>query len=104
MESPRVEVVKEAAQLAQTRNRCQSLATIAATAKRAKAARRARPRVDLGAIQRQAIADAPGLVDQLRSAARWEVELVFGARPALLYVQERIAATRAPTAARRGNA
>jgi hypothetical protein len=42
----------------------------------------------------------PDLIRQLRAGAKTEVELVFEARPALVYVQERIAATRQQKAAR----
>jgi hypothetical protein len=86
----------EAAQLAQVRNRCEALVRTVAAAKRPSAsARKVRARIDPAAIRPQAAAAAPPLVDQLRAAARFEVELVFGARPGLLYVQQRIAATKA---------
>ena len=47
-----------------------------------------------GASAHAARATVADLVAQLVAGARAEVELVFGARPGLIYVQQRIAATR----------
>jgi hypothetical protein len=90
----------ETAQLARTRNRCETLVQsfmLSRPPERGRGKRREHsPTIDRVAIAREAEAALPDLVAQLRSAARLEVELVFTARPGLLYVQQRIAATRVP--------
>jgi hypothetical protein len=80
------------AHLASVRSRCETLATIGSQQPR----RRGRMAlgVDRAAIASAAGAEAPDLVARLLAGARAEVELVFGARPGLIYVQERIAATK----------
>jgi hypothetical protein len=81
----------EAEHLANTRARTEALAALSPTPARGK-----RPHaIDQARISREAEIAVPDLIAQLRTGARQEVELAFGARSALVYVQERIAATRA---------
>jgi hypothetical protein len=86
----------EAEHLAQTRARTEALALLATKPGRGKR----HHAIDPARIAREATASVPDLIAQLRTAARNEVELLFEARPALVYVQERIAATRQEKAAR----
>jgi hypothetical protein len=75
----------EAAQLRRVHDQCAHVAAQSA---------RQRVRRAGAASQREIGMAASALVTQLVAGARAEVELVFGARPGLIYVQERIAATR----------
>jgi hypothetical protein len=85
----------EAAHLARVQARCETLLAAAAPQQRPRRMRRGTaPIIDRAAIASAASTDANDLVARLLAGARAEVELVFGARPGLVYVQERIAATR----------
>jgi hypothetical protein len=90
----------EAAHLADVRASSETLLADAPQQRPRRTQRRTRgrdaPIVDRAAIASAASTDAYDLVARLLAGARAEAELVFGARPGLVYVQQRIAATKDP--------